>query len=49
MNRSAWYLGCSADDVGEAAILVGDPARIDRIAPLLTNPRMLKENRACGW
>ena len=45
MNRSAWYLGCSADDVGEAAILVGDPARIDRIAPLLTNPRMLKENR----
>ena len=32
MSKSAWYIGCSEDEVGEAALLVGDRARIDRIA-----------------
>jgi uridine phosphorylase len=45
MNRTAWYIGCSRDDVGAAAILVGDPARIDRITPLLGDARKLDENR----
>jgi uridine phosphorylase len=45
MNSSAWYIGCAREDVGDAAILVGDPARIDRIAPLLTDARKLEENR----
>lgn len=43
--RSAWYIGCSEDEVGDAAILVGDRARIDRIADHLESPRILAENR----
>ena len=31
-TATAWYLGLSRADVGEAAILVGDPSRIDRLA-----------------
>ncbi len=45
MLRRAWYIGCSEDDVGEAAILVGDRARIDRIADHLDQPIILPENR----
>jgi len=45
MSRTAWYIGCNSEDVGEAAILVGDPARIDRIAPLMGNVQRLDENR----
>ncbi len=45
MPRRAWYIGCSEDDVGEAAILVGDRARIDRIADHLDQPIILPENR----
>jgi uridine phosphorylase len=45
MSRSAWYIGCREDDVGEAAILVGDRARIDRIAEHLEAPHFVEENR----
>jgi uridine phosphorylase len=45
MSRSAWYIGCSEGEVGEAAILVGDRARIDRIAAHLDEPRILSESR----
>ncbi|HTR15232.1 MAG TPA: uridine phosphorylase [Roseiarcus sp.] len=45
MSRRAWYIGCAEEDVGEAAILVGDRARIDRIAKHLERPKFLKENR----
>ena len=45
MSRYAWYIGCGEDEVGEAAILVGDRARIDRIADHLDAPRLLEENR----
>ena len=45
MSRTAWYIGCSEDEVGEAGILVGDRARIDRIAEHLEKPRFLEENR----
>src|ERR1700733_9734533 len=45
MNRSAWYLGCREDEIGEAAILVGDRARIERIAEPLDAPRFVEENR----
>jgi uridine phosphorylase len=45
MSRRAWYLGCSEDEIGEAAILVGDRARIDRIAEHLERPSVLDENR----
>lgn len=45
MPRTAWYIGCSEKEVGEAAILVGDRARIDRIAEHLESPAFVAENR----
>ena len=45
MSNSAWYIGCSRAEVGEAALLTGDRARIDRIAKHLEKPRILDENR----
>jgi len=45
MMRSAWYIGCREDEVGETALLVGDRARIDRIAEHLEKPRFPAENR----
>jgi uridine phosphorylase len=45
MTRRAWYIGCDEDEIGEVAILVGDRARIDRIAEHLESPRILEENR----
>ena len=45
MTRRAWYIGCRDDEIGEAAILVGDRARIDRIAEHLEAPRFVEENR----
>src|ERR1700722_7369632 len=48
MTRSAWYIGCRQDEVGEAAILVGDRARIDRIAENLKGPHFVEENRGLG-
>jgi uridine phosphorylase len=53
MPDSAWYIGCAKDDVGEAALLTGDRARIDRIADHLEDARILPENRGLrtvtGW
>lgn len=45
MSHSAWYIGCAQEDVGEAALLTGDRARIDRIAEHLDDARILPENR----
>src|ERR1700722_1890084 len=45
MSRHAWYMGCAEDEIGEAAILVGDRARIDRIAEHMEAPRFVEENR----
>jgi uridine phosphorylase len=45
MPHSAWYIGCTKDEVGEAALLTGDRARIDRIAEHLRDARVLLENR----
>jgi uridine phosphorylase len=45
MPRSAWYIGCNEEEVGEAAILVGDRARVDRIADHLEKPQFVEENR----
>jgi uridine phosphorylase len=44
MNR-AWYLGHSADDVGDRAILIGDPDRVERISELLNAPQFLPVSR----
>jgi len=42
---TAWYIGAQREAVGDAAILVGDPARIDRIADHLTAVNFLPESR----
>jgi len=42
---TAWYIGARREAVGDAAILVGDPARIDRIADHLTAVDFLPESR----
>jgi uridine phosphorylase len=51
--NAAWYIGARREDVGEAAILVGDPARVGRIAGHLRDVRFLAENRGLrtvtGW
>lgn len=44
-SGSAWYIGAARGEVGEAAILIGDPARIERIAGHMTDVRFLRENR----
>lgn len=53
MSKAAWYIGCSADAVGDAAILVGDPARIVRLAAHLERPLFPEERRGLrtvtGW
>lgn len=45
MTKKAWYLGHSAEDVGECAILVGDPDRVTRIGALLEGPKYLPVQR----
>jgi len=43
--KQAWYLGINDTQVGQRAILVGDPNRIDRLATHLENVERLPENR----
>lgn len=43
--KKAWYLGYSANDIGDRAILIGDPDRVDRIAELLDDPSFLPVSR----
>lgn len=44
-SSSAWYIGARKDEVGDRAILIGDPARIERIASHMTDVHFVKENR----
>jgi uridine phosphorylase len=43
-NR-AWYIGAKRDEIGDAAILVGDPARIERIAEHMSDVHFIPEQR----
>jgi uridine phosphorylase len=43
-NR-AWYIGANREEVGNAAILVGDPARIARIAEHMSDVHFVPEQR----
>lgn len=36
--KKAWYLGLTEAEVGDRAILIGDPDRVDRIAAYLSEP-----------
>jgi uridine phosphorylase len=44
-SASAWYIGADRAEVGEAAILVGDPARIARLATHMSDVHAVRENR----
>ena len=44
-SASAWYIGARKNEVGEAAILVGDPGRIERIAGHMSDVHFVRENR----
>ncbi|MBL0373852.1 nucleoside phosphorylase [Rhizobium sp. KVB221] len=44
-TKQAWYIGAKRDEVGKAAILVGDPARIERIAAHMTDVHFVPEQR----
>lgn len=43
--KTAWYLGCDAEDVGESAVLVGDRGRVLLAAELLEDSVILNEDR----
>ena len=43
--KTAWYLGHRADAVGDRALLIGDPDRVDRISTLLTDVVFLPVKR----
>jgi uridine phosphorylase len=45
LSDRAWYLNCAAADVGDRAILVGDRARVARVAERLEDVRWLNEDR----
>lgn len=44
-TERAWYLRCSAADVAECGVLVGDRGRVLIAADLLTDARILNEDR----
>jgi uridine phosphorylase len=44
-SNSAWYIGARRGEVGEAAVLIGDPARVERIAERMSDVVFLRENR----
>ncbi|MCZ4291493.1 uridine phosphorylase [Hoeflea alexandrii] len=43
--KRAWYSGHSAEELGDSAILVGDPDRVERIGALLDEPVFLPVKR----
>ncbi len=45
MSKQAWYIGCDESEVAQRVILIGDPARVSRLALLLTDVHWIAENR----
>ncbi len=44
--KQAWYLGASPEQVGQSAILVGDPGRVARFAARMDDVEKVNEDRA---
>lgn len=44
-SNSAWYIGAQRAEIGEAAILIGDPDRVGRIADHMSDVHFVRENR----
>ncbi|OJU20139.1 MULTISPECIES: nucleoside phosphorylase [unclassified Sphingomonas] len=45
MTKRAWYIGCDQSEIAERALLIGDPARVARLAAQLDEVHWVKENR----
>lgn len=45
MEKKAWYIGCSSQQIADRVILIGDPARVERLMALLDNVQALPVNR----
>ena len=45
MNKQAWYIGCDESEIAERVILIGDPARVSRLASMLKDVHWIVENR----
>ena len=45
VTNRAWYLNCEAEEVGDRAVLVGDPGRVERVAARLDDVRWLNADR----
>src|SRR4030095_584177 len=45
MQKRAWYLGCTSDQVAERVILVGDPGGVPRLSRCLDDVEFLPVNR----
>ncbi|MBN2305958.1 MAG: nucleoside phosphorylase [Anaerolineae bacterium] len=45
MSEPTLYLKCTPDDVAPLVLLSGDPARVDRIAAMLSGAREISRNR----
>lgn len=45
MEKKAWYIGCSSDEVAERVILIGDPGRVPRLSKYLDDVVLLPVNR----
>ena len=45
MEKRAWYLGCTSDQVAERVILIGDPDRVLRLSQYLEDVELLPVNR----
>ncbi|MGH8224221.1 MAG: nucleoside phosphorylase [Woeseiaceae bacterium] len=45
MQKRAWYLGCTSDQVADRVILIGDPGRVSRLSRYLDDVESLPVNR----
>ncbi len=45
MRKQAWYIGCDESEIAERVILIGDPARVSRLASLLDDVHWIAESR----
>lgn len=45
MEKKAWYIGCTSDEVANRVILIGDPARVPRLSKYLDDAILLPVKR----
>jgi len=45
MEKKAWYIGCTSDEIAERVILIGDPGRVPRLSKYLDDVALLPVKR----